>query len=88
MEKIIHAIKCINEAINLADPNVLAFATVSQLDHFKQKLQVVLDLIAQNDLPEKQNRDPGISRVIVDQWRYDSKLGLIIVEAEKAFKVL
>ncbi|RMO87992.1 hypothetical protein ALQ32_02627 [Pseudomonas syringae pv. tagetis] len=88
MKKIIHAIKCINEAINLAYPNVLAFTTVSQLEHFKQKLQVVLDLIAQNDLPEKQNRDLGISRVIVDQWPYDSKLGVIIVEAEQAFKGL
>ncbi|WP_440058879.1 hypothetical protein [Pseudomonas fragariae (ex Marin et al. 2024)] len=88
MEKIIHAIKCIDEAINLDDPNVLAFTTVSQLKHFKQKLQVVLDLIAQNDIPEKQNRDLGISRVIVDQWPYDSKLGVVIVEAEKAFKGL
>ncbi|MCJ2374204.1 hypothetical protein [Pseudomonas sp. RGM 3321] len=86
--EIIRAIECINEAIKLADANVLALTTVSQLEHFKQKLEVALDLIAQNDLPEKQNRDLGISRVIVDQWPYDSKLGVIIVEAEQAFKGL
>ncbi|WP_116828586.1 hypothetical protein [Pseudomonas syringae] len=86
--EIIRAIECINEAIKLADANVLAVTTVSQLEHFKQKLEVALDLIAQNDLPEKQNRDLGISRVIVDQWPYDSKLGVIIVEAEQAFKGL
>ncbi len=86
--EIIRAIECINEAIKLADANVLALTTVSQLEHFKQKLEVALDLIAQNDLPEKQNRDLGISRVIVDQWPYDSELGVIIVEAEQAFKGL
>ncbi|WP_122259395.1 hypothetical protein [Pseudomonas syringae] len=88
MEKITHATHCIDEAIKLADPNVLAVTTVNQLEHFKQKLEVVLDLVERNDLPEKQNRDLGISRVIVDQWPYDSKLGVIIVEAEQAFKGL
>ncbi|RMR54683.1 hypothetical protein ALP83_02906 [Pseudomonas syringae pv. actinidiae] len=88
IEKITHATHCIDEAIKLADPNVLAVTTVNQLEHFKQKLEVVLDLVERNDLPEKQNRDLGISRVIVDQWPYDSKLGVIIVEAEQAFKGL
>ncbi|AHG43048.1 hypothetical protein N018_23590 [Pseudomonas syringae CC1557] len=88
IEKITHAVDYISEAINLADPNVLAVTTVSQLEHFKQKLQVVLDFIARNDLPGKENRDLGISRIIVDQWPYDLKLGVIIVEAEQALKGL
>jgi hypothetical protein len=62
--------------------------TVEQLEKFKMCLLQALNLISMDDVPEKNKRELGMAGVVVDQWPFDLELGLLIVEAEQAYKSL
>lgn len=88
IEKIERAVKGIEDAIHQRRQDVLAVTTIEQLAKFRECFLHILKSISLGDIPEKNNRDLGISKVVVDQWPFDLDLGLFIVEAEQAYKNL
>ncbi|MDE9542944.1 hypothetical protein [Xenorhabdus bovienii] len=86
LEKINYAIKEIDIAISVYDSSFNSFTTLEQLNLFKTKLLRVLDDINLGKLPQKTERNLGISRIIVDQWPFDNILGGLIIEAEQVYK--
>lgn len=89
VKKITRAVESIDEAIAQGKQEVFAVTTVEQLEKFKMCLLQALNLISMDDVPEKKNkRELGMARVVVDQWPFDLELGLLIVEAEQAYKSL
>jgi hypothetical protein len=45
-------------------------------------------MIASGNIPHNSNRELGLARVIVDQWTENLELGLLIIDAEQAYKNL
>lgn len=88
VKKITRAVQSIDEAIAQGKQEVFAVTTVEQLEKFKMCLLQALNLISMDDVPEKNKRELGMARVVVDQWPFDLELGLLIVEAEQAYKSL
>jgi phosphoribosylformimino-5-aminoimidazole carboxamide ribonucleotide (ProFAR) isomerase len=88
IRKITLAVEGIDKAILVGDQEVFDVTTIEQLERFKVCLLRVLKLVSLDDIPEKNNRELGLARVIVDQWPFDLELGLLIVEAEQAYKTL
>jgi phosphoribosylformimino-5-aminoimidazole carboxamide ribonucleotide (ProFAR) isomerase len=88
IRKITLAVESIDKAILVGDQEVFDVTTIEQLERFKVCLLRVLKLVSLDDIPEKNNRELGLARVIVDQWPLDLELGLLIVEAEQAYKSL
>ncbi|WP_387468511.1 hypothetical protein [Photorhabdus sp. RM323S] len=86
LEKINYAIKEIDIAISAYDSSFNYFTTLEQLNFFKTKLLRALDDINLGALPQKTERNLGISRIIVDQWPFDNILGGLIIEAEQVYK--
>ncbi len=81
------AIDGINQAIDNFN-EVQTFTTINQLNHFKEKLMNCEHLIQLNNIPDKSHRNLGISRIIIDQWPFDSELGCMIINAESEYKSL
>lgn len=84
--KIQKAIDELEKAIITQDIKVLSVSSVSQLTKFKETFSNILMIIKSDNLPPKNERVIGISRVIVDQWPFDLELGIIIIDAEQAYK--
>lgn len=88
IRKITLAVESIDKAIAVGAQEVLDVTTIDQLEKFKLCLLHVLNLVLLDNIPEKNDRELGLARVIVDQWPFDLDLGLLIVEAEQAYKNL
>lgn len=84
--KIKKAILAIDEAISEKPADIFSVTTQSQLEQLRSGLSKALASILKNKIPEKEYRELGATRVIVDQWPYTLPLGLIIIEAEDAYK--
>lgn len=84
--KIQKAIDELEKAIITQDIKVLSVSSVSQLTKFKETFSNILTIIKSDNLPPKNERVIGISSVIVDQWPFDLELGVIIIDAEQAYK--
>ncbi|PEI02905.1 hypothetical protein CRM79_06580 [Pantoea agglomerans] len=84
--KIQKAIDELEKAIITKDTKVLSVSSVSQLSKFKKTFSNILTIIKSDNLPPKNERVIGISRIIVDQWPFDLELGSIIIDAEQAYK--
>lgn len=84
--KIQNAICKIDDAIVEIPFELRAVTSVEQLIEFKDEFFGALEKILKNKLPEKHNRELGISKIISDQWPFDSKLGAILIFAEQAYK--
>jgi len=72
------------ELSNSPDPKLANVPRV-QKEAFKQKLQKIISILALGSLPEKCQRNFGLSRAIADNWHFDSKLGKEIAKAERSF---
>jgi len=88
VELVGRAIAGIDEALLRHRKDVFSSITDNQLVRFKHSLLHVLDMIGSGDIPNNSNRDLGLARVIVDQWTEDLELGLLIIDAEQAYKNL
>lgn len=66
------------------DPK-LANVPKAQKVAFKEKLQKMYDTLKSGSLPEKNQRNFGLSHAVVDGWPFDSKLAEKIAKAERAF---
>lgn len=84
--KIQKAIDELEKAIINNDIKVLSVSSAPQLSKFKETLSIILTIIKSDNLPPKNERVIGISRVIVDQWPCDLELGSILIDAEQAYK--
>jgi hypothetical protein len=86
-----NAIKKINLAIDEIERAISnydkfsSFTTINQLDNFKAVLMKTKYLIESENIPHESQRYLGMSRVIIDQWPFDSELGRIIIDAESAY---
>lgn len=83
--KIQKAIDELEKAITTKDIKVLSVSSVSQLSKFKETFSIILTIIKSDNLPPKDERFIGISRVVIDQWPFDLELGSIIIDAEQAY---
>lgn len=72
------------ELSNSPDPK-LANVPRGQKVAFKQKLQKMYDTLNSGFLPEKSQRNMGLSHALADSWPFDSRLAGEIVKAERAF---
>ncbi|MCK8669441.1 hypothetical protein M1M11_31650 [Pseudomonas azerbaijanoccidens] len=88
IRKITRAVESIDKAISMGDQKVFDVASIEQLERFKMCLLHVLSLVLLGDIPEKNSRELGLARVVVDQWPFDLELGLLIIDAEQAYKSL
>ncbi|WP_444943655.1 hypothetical protein ACJJIK_19745 [Microbulbifer sp. ZKSA006] len=92
MSSVEHAVKLVKSAIEALDgelssspdPKLVNVPKV-QKEAFRQKLQKIYDTLSSDSLPEKSQRNLGLSRAVADSWPFDSKLAEEIVKAEKAF---
>ncbi|MCU5771740.1 hypothetical protein N5923_08800 [Erwiniaceae bacterium BAC15a-03b] len=84
--KIQNAIDKLEEVILIKDIKVLSVSSVSQLSKFKETFSIVLKVIKSGNIPPKNERILGITKIIVDQWPYDIELGGIIIDAEEAYR--
>lgn len=66
------------------DPKLANIPKV-QKEVFRQRLENIHDNLKSGTVPEKSQRDLGLSRAIADGWPFDSKLGEEIVRAERAY---
>ena len=92
MSSIEQAIKLVKSAIEALDGELssspdpkLSNVPKVQKEAFKQKLQKIYDSLNSGSLPEKSQRNLGLSRAIADSWPFDSKLAEEIAQAERAF---
>jgi hypothetical protein len=68
---------------------IFEITTVDQLNRFKAELLKALHLILRDEIPELiSHRKLGMAKVITDQWPYNLRLGLIIIDAEQAFEAI
>ena len=88
VRKIEMAIQAITEEIMRNKNNALLFTTNEQLEQFKAVLDTTLNKINLGGVPDKNDRNLGLARIIADQWLYEFGLGIKIVEAEQAYKDL
>lgn len=79
------AIDTLNNELSNCNDCKLNYVPKVQKEAFKQKLEKMLFYIQANNLPEKSQRNFGLSRSVVDSMPFNSALGKQIVEAEKAF---
>lgn len=86
--KISKAIEEIDHAILSNDKVILSISSEKQLNNFKLTFNNVLEIIRSDQLPSESERSLGIARIIIDQWPYNIKLGISILDAENAFKEL
>lgn len=86
--KISKAIEEIDHAILSNDKVILSISSEEQLNNFKLTFNNVLEIISSDQLPSESERSLGIARIIIDQWPYNIKLGISILDAENAFKEL
>lgn len=88
VELVGRAIAGIDEALLRHRKDVSSSTTVNQLVIFKRSLLHVLNMIASGNISHNSNRELGLARVIVDQWTENLELGLLIIDAEQAYKNL
>lgn len=84
--KVNKAIEELDKAILTGNEDIMSVTSSAQLNSFKDKLLKVACEIESDNLRKKSERNLGISRVIVDQWPFDLQLGLLLIEAEQAYK--
>lgn len=84
--KIQKAIDELEKAILTKDMKVISVSSITQLSKFKETFYIVLEIIKSGNIPPKNERNLGITRVIVDQWPYNLELGAIILDAEEAYR--
>jgi len=72
------------ELSGCSDPKLESVPKV-QKEVFKKKLQRIYEILNSGLLPEKSQRNLGISHAIADSWPLESKLGEEIAKAERAF---
>ncbi|HEX8587716.1 hypothetical protein [Pseudomonas sp.] len=88
-QKIEAAIRAIDCALPERTQAIVEITTADQLIRFKAELLKALHLISGGEIPELiSHRKLGMARVITDQWPYNLRLGLIIIEAEQAFEAI
>ena len=88
-QKIEAAIRAIDCALTERTQAIFEITTAAQLIRFKAELLKALHLILRAEIPELiSHRKLGMARVITDQWPYNLRLGLIIIEAEQAFEAI
>ncbi len=58
----------------------------NQLFHFKMFLERIIRQLESNRLPNRNEREFGMGRAIVDSWPLDSKLGNLLCSAEQAYR--
>ncbi|OAT34552.1 hypothetical protein M975_0081 [Buttiauxella brennerae ATCC 51605] len=83
IECVIHEID--NVIIN-NDPAILSISSTQQLTAFKMAFLGVLEKIKRDAIPPKNERNLGISNVIIDQWPFSLTLGRLIIEAENLYR--
>ncbi len=88
VELVGRAIAGIDEALLRHRKDVSSSTAVNQLVIFKRSLLHILNMIASGNIPHNSNRELGLARVIVDQWTENLELGLLIIDAEQAYKNL
>lgn len=76
----------IDNAIIKNDIAVLSASSVKQLTSFKEVFLDVLGKIKNDNVPPKQERNIGISKIIIDQWPFSLALGILIIRAENSYK--
>lgn len=59
-----------------------------QLSEIREEMQGIIHMLRSGKLPQKANRKSGIGRLIVDEWRMDSRIGNQILEALSAYYAL
>ena len=79
------AIKSLEDELTSSPDPKLIGVPRSQKEVFRQRLEKVLDFLQSGKLPEKTQRDLGLSRAVVDGWPFDSELSEHILKAERAF---
>jgi hypothetical protein len=79
------ALNAIDEELQRRREGRGSVSNVEQLVAFRKELVHWYQLLESNALPNKDARRPGMSRVIVDSWPFDSALGQLLISAEKAY---
>lgn len=72
------------DLLSSPDPKLTSIPKV-QKEVFKKKLQKMHNFLKSDTLPEKSQRNLGLSHAIADNWPFDSTLGEKIAKAERAF---
>ncbi|EOF5965430.1 hypothetical protein ACK1FJ_004531, partial [Salmonella enterica] len=83
---IIEVIQEIDDSIINNDIAVLSVSSIKQLTSFKIIFLDILEKINNDNIPLKQERNLGISKIIIDQWPFSLALGALIIKAENSYK--
>ena len=57
-----------------------------QLGTVREGLRGYLAGIDSNALPPRRDRDEGLGKLVVDSWPYDLPLGMLVLQAERAWR--
>lgn len=63
-----------------------AIGNPQQLTLLRRILVEMADTLRSADLPSRADRRPGIGRIVVDSWPFNSELGKLVIEAEEAYR--
>lgn len=79
------AIRAVDQALSEPDKERIGLSGVPQLIKFRMNLESMRNALSSGRLPPKAERSPGMSKVVADSWPFDSRVGRLIIRAERLY---
>lgn len=86
-KKLLEKLIKLERDIKLVNINEHQYTSKEQIDIINNILNEMLQLVKTNDERTKINKYSTLSRIVIDQWPYNSSLGKRLIEIENEFNL-